>query len=127
VKRKRLSRVSPTAARLTIVNQFVNYYAVQQDVDVMAGTAIEALGDPVRRQVVTLLSAGPRRAGELAAATGLSAPAMSRHLRVLLAARVIEDERLADDARARAFRLRPASIQAVRSWLDQVTGTNGPF
>ena len=35
--------------------------------DVTAGTVIEALGDPVRRQVVTLLSGGPRRAGEIAA------------------------------------------------------------
>ena len=49
-----------------------------------AGTVIEALGDPVRRQVVTLLSGGPRRAGEIAAEIGMSAPAMSRHLRVLL-------------------------------------------
>jgi DNA-binding transcriptional ArsR family regulator len=86
-----------------------------------AGTVIQALGDPARRQVVALLSGGPRRAGELAAAVGLSAPAMSRHLRVLLAARVIEDERLAQDARARAFRLRPEAIAAVRSWLDEIT------
>jgi DNA-binding transcriptional ArsR family regulator len=86
-----------------------------------AGMVIEALGDPVRRQVVTLLSVGPRRAGELAAQAGLSAPAMSRHLRVLLAARVITDERLDEDARARVFRLRPESIQAVRSWLDEIT------
>ena len=88
--------------------------------DVTAGTVIEALGDPVRRQVVAALSGGPRRAGELAAEVGLSAPAMSRHLRVLLAARVIDDERLDEDARARVFRLRPESITAVRSWLDQI-------
>jgi DNA-binding transcriptional ArsR family regulator len=86
-----------------------------------AGTVIEALGDPARRQVVALLSGGPRRAGELATAVGLSAPAMSRHLRVLLAARVIEDERLVQDARARVFRLRPEAIAAVRSWLDEIT------
>jgi len=85
-----------------------------------AGTVIEALGDPARRQVVTLLSGGPRRAGELAAEIGMSAPAMSRHLRILLAALVIEDERLERDARARVFRLRPESIQAVQSWLDQI-------
>ena len=85
-----------------------------------AGTVIEALGDPVRRQVVAALSRGPRRAGELAAEIGMSAPAMSRHLRVLLAAQVIEDQRLDEDARARVFRLRPQSITAVRSWLDQI-------
>jgi DNA-binding transcriptional ArsR family regulator len=93
---------------------------VSQDAGGTAGTVIEALGDPVRRQVVAALSGGPRRAGELAAEIGLSAPAMSRHLRVLLAARVIDDERLDEDARARVFRLRPESITAVRRWLDQI-------
>ncbi len=85
-----------------------------------AGTVIEALADPARRQVVTLLSGGPRRAGELSAEIGMSAPAMSRHLRVLLAASVIADERLDEDARARVFRLRPESIKALQSWLDQL-------
>jgi DNA-binding transcriptional ArsR family regulator len=95
---------------------------VERNVDIAAGKVIEALGDPVRRQVVTLLSGGPRRAGELATEIGMSAPAMSRHLRVLLTALVIEDERLAQDARARVFRLRQESIEAVRSWLDQISG-----
>jgi DNA-binding transcriptional ArsR family regulator len=94
---------------------------VQQSVEVTAGTVIEALGDPARRQVVALLSGGPRRAGELAAEVGLSAPAMSRHLRILLAAGVIEDGRLMRDARARVFRLRPEAIATVRSWLDEIT------
>jgi len=90
-----------------------------------AGAVIEALGDPVRRQVVTLLGGGPRRAGEIAAETGMSAPAISRHLRVLLEARVIEDERLEADARARVFRLRPQSIAAVRAWLDEILAGQG--
>jgi len=93
---------------------------MRHNVDMTAGTVIEALADPVRRQVVTLLSSRPRRAGELAAEAGMSAPAMSRHLRVLLAALVIEDERLEQDARARVFRLRPQSIAAVQAWLDQI-------
>jgi len=71
---------------------------------------------------VTLLSGGPRRAGEIAAEIGMSAPAISRHLRVLLETRVIEDERLETDARARVFRLRPQSIAAARAWLDEILG-----
>jgi DNA-binding transcriptional ArsR family regulator len=93
---------------------------VRHSGDITAGTVIEALGDPVRRQVVTLLSGGPRRAGEIAAEIGMSAPAISRHLRVLLEALVIEDERLDTDARARVFRLRPQAIAAVRGWLDEI-------
>ncbi len=95
--------------------------------DAAAGTVIEALSDPTRRQIVTMLSSGPKRAGELAAAAGMSAPAISRHLRVLLSALVIADERLDEDARARVFRLQPESIRAARAWLDQlITGGAEP-
>jgi DNA-binding transcriptional ArsR family regulator len=55
----------------------------------------------------------------------MSAPAISRHLRVLLEALVIEDERLETDARARVFRLRPQSITAARVWLDEILAGPG--
>jgi DNA-binding transcriptional ArsR family regulator len=80
----------------------------------------EALADPRRRQVVQMLSVSPRRAGELANAAGMSAPAMSRHLKTLLDAGLIEDERTRDDARLRVFRLRPQSFVAVQAFLDQL-------
>jgi DNA-binding transcriptional ArsR family regulator len=85
---------------------------------------LTALADPTRRRVVQLLSEGPRRAGELAAASSTSAPTMSRHLRVLLEAGIVADERPADDARTRVFWLRPESITALRDWLGalQVAG-----
>lgn len=90
------------------------------EVDGAAGAVFGALADPARRHVVALLSDGPRRAGQLATAAGISAPAMSRHLRVLLIAGVIEDERIEADARARVFRLRPQSLVAAQAWLDQI-------
>jgi DNA-binding transcriptional ArsR family regulator len=80
----------------------------------------EAIADPTRRRVVQLLGARPHRAGELAAATGMSAPAMSRHLRLLLETGIVEDERVPDDARVRLFRLRPQSLVAVQAFLDQL-------
>jgi DNA-binding transcriptional ArsR family regulator len=86
------------------------------NVSVMLG----ALADPTRQRVIQLLSEGPRRAGELAAASGTSAPTMSRHLRVLLNAGIVGDERPSDDARARVFWLRPEAIGAVRAWLDEL-------
>lgn len=79
-----------------------------------------ALADPTRRHVVELLSDGPRRAGEIAESAGMSGPAMSRHLRVLLQAGIIADERPSNDARIRLFHLRPRSIAAVQAWLDQL-------
>jgi DNA-binding transcriptional ArsR family regulator len=79
-----------------------------------------ALADPTRLHAVELLSTRPHRAGELADELGVSAPAMSKHLRVLLKVGIVADERLAEDARARVFRLRPDSVVAVRAWLDQL-------
>lgn len=84
------------------------------------GGLFGALADPTRRRVIQLLCARPMRAGELADAAGLSAPAMSRHLRVLLDAGVVADERRADDARLRIFRLRPEGLTELQSWLDQL-------
>ena len=79
-----------------------------------------ALGDPTRRKVVTMLGEGPHRAGTLAARAGTSAPTMSRHLRVLLDAGIVDDQRDDDDARARVFRIRPESVAALQAWLDEL-------
>jgi DNA-binding transcriptional ArsR family regulator len=80
----------------------------------------EALSDPTRRQVVQLLSAQPRRAGELARAAGVSPPVISRHLRILLAAGVVDDERVPGDARLRIFHLKREPLVALQAWLDQL-------
>ena len=80
----------------------------------------EALADPRRRQVVRLLSTRPHRAGELAEAAGMSPAAMSRHLKTLLDAGVVADERVPDDARLRVFKLQPQSLIAVQAFLDQL-------
>jgi DNA-binding MarR family transcriptional regulator len=67
-----------------------------------------------------MLSEGPRRAGEIADSAGVSGPAMSRHLRILLQAGIVTDERPPDDARTRVFHLRPDSVVALQAWLDQL-------
>ena len=90
------------------------------DLDTEVAAVFEALADPTRRQIVQLLGGGPRRAGELANAVATSPPAVSRHLRVLLQAGVVTDERSRDDARVRMFRLRPESMVALQAWLDQL-------
>ncbi len=81
---------------------------------------LTALADPTRRGVVDLLSAGPRRAGELAATLAMTPPAMSKHLRILREQGVIEAERAEADARVRLFRLRRQPIIALRAWLAKV-------
>jgi len=82
--------------------------------------AFEVLADPTRRRVIQLLGSGPRRAGELAGEVGVSASALSRHLKVLLEASIVEDERIPEDARVRQFRLRPDALVGVQAYLDQL-------
>jgi DNA-binding transcriptional ArsR family regulator len=81
---------------------------------------LAALAEPTRRGVVDLLRVRPRPAGELASALHLSAPAMSRHLRVLRETGLVEAAGVDDDARLRVYRLRREPFVALQAWLDQV-------
>jgi len=83
-------------------------------------SVLQALADPTRWRGVELLSASPHRAGELANALNVAAPAMSKHLRVLREAGVVTDERATEDARARVFRLRQESVVSLMARLDQL-------
>jgi DNA-binding transcriptional ArsR family regulator len=81
---------------------------------------LAALADPTRRHVVELLRERPRRAGELAAAAAMSGPAMSKHLRVLRASGLVEEQRVERDARVHLYQLRPEPFVALQAWLDQM-------
>src|SRR5258708_3545140 len=88
-------------------------------------TTLAALADPTRRHVVELLRERPRRAGELAAASRMSGPAMSKHLRVLRASGLVEVGAPlvgvpGQDARVRVYRLRPEPFVALQDWLEEV-------
>jgi DNA-binding transcriptional ArsR family regulator len=103
---------------LTIVNPRDKYFAVPTSID----QTLTALADPTRRWVVEQLRRGPRRAGALAAAGGLSAPALSRHLRVLRRVGLVEGGGVEHDARVRLYRLRPEPLSRLKAWLDEVEG-----
>lgn len=78
-----------------------------------------ALADPTRRDVIRLLRKGPQRASDLADATRASKPAMSRHLRVLRTAGLVEHD-VGDDERERVYTLAPAPFAQLREWLEDV-------
>ena len=80
---------------------------------------LAALADPHRRRVIDLLREGPRRAGDLAQAVGLPAPAMSRHLRVLRQSGLVEESHQELDARVRIYSLRTGPMAELRDWLDE--------
>ena len=74
-----------------------------------------ALSDPTRRQIFERLEAGGRSVGELAKGLPVSRPAVSQHLKVLKAARLVVDR--AEGTR-RLYAVDQRGITAVRGWLD---------
>jgi DNA-binding transcriptional ArsR family regulator len=78
---------------------------------------LAALADPHRRHAVELLGLRPRRAGELADALGLPAPAMSRHLCQLKQSGLVEETHPEFDARVRIYALKDGAMAELKRWL----------
>lgn len=78
---------------------------------------LAALADPYRRRTVELLGQRPRRAGELAEALDLPAPAMSRHLRALKESGLVEETHPEFDARVRIYALKDGAMADLKKWL----------
>jgi len=75
-----------------------------------------ALADPTRRAVLDLLRQGSQPAGRIAQVFPVSRPAISKHLRLLRQAHLVEQRR---EGRLRVYQLNPAPLKAVDSWLAQ--------
>jgi DNA-binding transcriptional ArsR family regulator len=84
-----------------------------------AGDPFEALGDPNRRAIVSLLARGPRAVQELADEMPISRPAVSRHLRLLKESGLVVEE--ARGTR-RIYRLHDEGVEAVQQYLASVWG-----
>ena len=80
--------------------------------------ALAALADPNRRRAVELLGQRPRRAGELADALGLPAPAMSRHLKALKEGGLVEETHPNFDARVRLYALKDGAMADLKRWVE---------
>jgi DNA-binding transcriptional ArsR family regulator len=68
---------------------------------------------------VELLRERPRRAGELALALELPAPAMSRHLRALKESGLVEETHPEFDARVRVYALKDGAMRDLKKWVDE--------
>jgi DNA-binding transcriptional ArsR family regulator len=79
---------------------------------------LAALGDGTRSRIVEMLAQRPHTAGEIHRSFRIAAPAVSRHLRVLREAGLVEEHRPQDDRRIRLYALRPEPVQEVAGWLD---------
>jgi DNA-binding transcriptional ArsR family regulator len=80
-----------------------------------AERALDALGDPTRRQIFKRLRGGARSVGQLAHGMDVSRPAVSQHLRVLKDARLVTDR--AEGTR-RLYAVDTRGVEALRDWLD---------
>jgi DNA-binding transcriptional ArsR family regulator len=81
--------------------------------------ALRAIANPRRRAMLELVWDGERTAGEIAARSGLSAPAASQHLKVLRDAGLV---RVRVDANRRLYRADPERIADVRAALEEFWG-----
>jgi DNA-binding transcriptional ArsR family regulator len=81
--------------------------------------AFDALGDSTRRELLRQLAAGDRSVSELAATLPISRPAVSRHLRVLKDAGLVDEM---PRGTRRIYHLQDEGIEAVRAYLEQVWG-----
>ncbi len=77
---------------------------------------LHALADESRRTVLEILRDHPASAGELAEALPIARPGVSRHLRVLREAGLVD---VRQDAQRRIYTLRPEALVEVDEWLGQ--------
>jgi DNA-binding transcriptional ArsR family regulator len=76
--------------------------------------ALQVLGEPRRLQILDLLRDRERPVGELVDRLGVSQPAVSKHLRVLRDAGLVEARA---DAQRRLYRIRPEPLAELDEWL----------
>jgi DNA-binding transcriptional ArsR family regulator len=76
---------------------------------------LRAVADDGRRTILETLTRGPATAGELAALLPIARPGVSRHLRVLREAGLVD---VRQDAQRRVYSLRAAPLAEVDEWLE---------
>ena len=84
-----------------------------------AAAALDALGDPQRREILRLLGEGDKPVHAIAAALPISRPAVSRHLRVLKASGFVEQRAAGTE---RIYSLADEGVAAVQEYLETVWG-----
>ena len=80
-----------------------------------AERVLDALADPTRRTIFKRLRGGARSVGEIAERMDVSRPAVSQHLKVLKAARLVVDR---PEGTRRLYAVDTRGIEAMRNWLD---------
>jgi DNA-binding transcriptional ArsR family regulator len=82
-------------------------------------SALAALSDATRREILETLRGGPRAVGEIATGMSISRPAVSQHLKVLKESGLVAETR---QGTRHYFALAPAGIGELRAYLDELWG-----
>ena len=77
-------------------------------------TVFAIIAEPNRRAILSLLASSEQSVGDIEQQLGLSQPSVSKHLRVLREAGIVE---ASVDAQRRLYRLKPDALTAVDDWL----------
>jgi DNA-binding transcriptional ArsR family regulator len=77
-------------------------------------TVFDVLAEPNRRRILDLLSRSEQPVGELVAQLNVSQPAVSKHLRILREAGLVQ---VRGDAQRRLYSVRPEPLRAIDDWL----------
>ena len=77
-------------------------------------TAFDVLAEPTRREILDLLREDERPVNELVARLAISQPGVSKHLRVLREAGLVE---VRTDAQRRLYRVRAQPLEEIDAWL----------
>jgi DNA-binding transcriptional ArsR family regulator len=80
----------------------------------------DALGDPIRRRILELLNEGPTPVGQLAERLPVGRPAVSKHLRVLSDAELIDHRRIGT---RNLYALAPGGLAVAQQWLVRTWDT----
>jgi DNA-binding transcriptional ArsR family regulator len=80
----------------------------------MAATTFDVLAEPARRRILDLLIGEERSVGDLVDGLAMSQPGVSKHLRVLRDAGLVQ---VRVDAQRRWYRLSPAPLEEIDTWL----------
>ena len=75
----------------------------------------DVLAEPTRRRILDQLRDRPRTVGDLVASLQVSQPSVSKHLRVLRDAGVVQARK---DAQRRVYELRPEALAEVLAWIE---------
>ena len=99
------------------INMSLHIYTLKRMLVPVPGdiAVLEVIAEPTRRRILDIVRGGEHSVSELVDAIGMHQPGVSRHLKVLRDAGLVEVRR---DAQRRLYRLRPEPLMELDAWLE---------